>query len=87
MEKKSKVSNIYDGMKFVELQTVIGDRIRVALRDDLEPEERQIENEQTALILEGAKQMVNVGDLVLRTEKLAAQCHCLTDSVALEMVK
>ena len=84
---ENKASNAYDGMKCVELQKIIGERIRVALKDDLSPEERQIENEQSALVFEGAKQFINLGDLVLRTEKLAAQCHALTDSVALEMIK
>ena len=52
----------------------------------MSPEERQTENEQTALIVEIAKQMVNNGDLILRTEKLAAQSKCLNESFALKLV-
>lgn len=77
---------VYDGMKFVELQKILGERIKVCLRDDLTPEERQTENEQTALIWEGARQMTNVGDLVLRAEKLKAQCKTLEHSAAYEMI-
>lgn len=69
----------------MELQKVLGDRVEVTLKD-MSPEERQTENEQTALIVEIAKQMVNNGDLILRTEKLAAQSKCLSESYALKLV-
>lgn len=46
-----------------------------------------IENEQTNLILEAAKQMINNGDLILRTEKLAAQNKALEHSVAMTLIK
>ena len=72
-------------MTLMELQGVLGDRIKTTLRD-MEPEERQIENEETALIVEIAKQMINNGDLILRTEKLAAQCKSLEESFALKLV-
>lgn len=67
-------------MTLIELQKVLGDRIKVTLRDDMSPEERQIENEQSALIKSLAKQMINNGDLILRTEKLMAQNQSLKDS-------
>ena len=73
-------------MTLIELQKILGDRVTITLKE-MTPEERQTENEQSALVFEGAKQFINLGDLVLRTEKLAAQCHALTDSVALEMIK
>ena len=57
-------------MTLVELQKVMGDRIKATLRDDLSPEERQTENEQTALIIETAKQMINNADVILRAQKL-----------------
>lgn len=79
-------NEVYDGMKYVELQKILGERILKCLDESLTPEERQEENEQTALIWEGAKQMVNVGDLVLRTEKLKAQTKTLTHSAAYEMI-
>lgn len=67
-------------MTLIELQKVLGDRIKVTLRDDMSPEERQIENEQSALIKSLAKQMINNGDLILRTEKLMAQNKSLKNS-------
>lgn len=74
-------------MTLVELQKVLGERIEVTLQKDLTPEERQIENEQSALIMNIAKQMINNGDLILRTEKLMAQTKCLKNSIAMKLVK
>ena len=69
-----------DRMTLLELQQVLGDRIRVTLNDDLSPEERQIENEQSALIMNIGKQMINNADLILRYEKLQAQTKNLAES-------
>ena len=74
-------------MTLIRLQEVLGHRIEVTLRDNMTPEERMIENEQTNLILEAAKQMINNGDLILRTEKLAAQNKALEKSVAMTLIK
>lgn len=74
-------------MTLVELQKVLGDRINVTLRDDLSPEERQVENEQSHLIMTLAKQMINNGDLILRTEKLMAQNKSLEKSVIVSLIK
>ena len=73
-------------MTLIRLQEILGNRIEITLKD-MQPEERQIENEQTALILEAAKQMINNGDLILRTEKLAAQNKALKKSVAMQLIK
>ena len=73
-------------MTMVELQKVMGDRILVTLKENLTPEERQTENEQTALIIETAKQMINNGDLILRTEKLMAQTKSLTHSIVMDLI-
>jgi len=73
-------------MTLVELQKVLGDRIEVTLRKDMEPEERQMENEQSVIVLNLAKQMINNGDLILRTEKLMAQCRNITESFAMKLV-
>lgn len=73
-------------MTLIELQEVLGSRIEVTLRKDLTPEERQEENEQSALIVSIAKQMINNGDLILRTEKLSAQSKSLKESYALKLV-
>lgn len=74
-------------MTLVELQKVLGSRIEITLRDDLTVEQRQIENEQSALIMGLAKQMINNGDLILRTEKLMAQTKGLTKTIAMSLIK
>ena len=55
-------------MTLVEVQKILGDRIEVSLKDDKTPEERQQDNEQSALIMNLAKQMINNGDLILRSK-------------------
>lgn len=74
-------------MTLLELQDVLGQRIIVTLRKDLTPEERQIENEESQLIVNIAKQMINNGDLILRTEKLAAQTKALKKSAAMQLIR
>lgn len=74
-------------MTLVRLQEVLGERIEVTLKKDLTTEQRAVENEQTALIVETAKQMINNGDLILRTEKLAAQNRDLTTSAAMMLIR
>jgi hypothetical protein len=74
------------GMTLLDLQSVLGDRIKVTLRNDLSPEERQTENEQSVIITNLAKQMINNGDLILRTEKLAAQTKSLHSSVTMKLI-
>lgn len=73
-------------MTLIELQKVLGDRVEVCLRSDMSSEERQEENEQSALIVELAKQMINNEDLILRTEKLMAQTKSLKRSYAMDLI-
>lgn len=73
-------------MTLLELQDVLGSRIEVTLRTDLTPEEREMENEQSQIITGLAKQMINNGDLILRTEKLHAQSKNLKESVAMKLI-
>ena len=73
-------------MTLLELQNVLGDRIKVTLKDGLTTEERETENTQSALVCELAKQMINNGDLILRTEKLAAMNRSLEKSVAMQLI-
>lgn len=73
-------------MTLIELQKVLGDRVNVTLKEDLSPEERQTENEQSSLIVGLAKQMIQNGDLILRTEKLMAQTKSLKDSYAYKLI-
>ena len=74
-------------MTLLELQDILGERINVTLNPDLTEEERAIENAQSALIVGLAKQMINNGDLILRTEKLAAERKSLDNSVAMKLIK
>ena len=73
-------------MTLLKLQEILGERVDVTLDNSLSPEQRQIENEQTALVVELGKQMINNGDLILRTEKLMAQTKSLTRSYAMELI-
>lgn len=73
-------------MTLIELQAVLGERVKVSLQEDLSAEERQQENEQSALIVGLAKQMINNGDLILRTEKLMAQTKNLKESYAYKLI-
>ena len=73
-------------MTLLDLQGILGDRILVTLDDSLSAEEREIENEQSYLVANLAKQMINNGDLILRTEKLAAQTKSLKESMAMKLI-
>lgn len=75
------------GMTLLELQEILGDRINVTLKTDLTPEERQTENEQSALIMNIGKQMINNADLILRAEKMAAQTRQLDTSIVMGLIK
>ncbi len=68
-------------MTLVELHSIMGDRIKVTLKNDMTPEERSIENEQTKIIIGVAKQMINNGKLILEYEKALAQAKTLQKSV------
>ena len=86
-ERSNKMRNKYgEMMTLVDLQTILGTRVARTL-DDMEPEERQIENAQSALIAGLAKQMIQNGDLILRTEKLLSQNKSLTSSVAYTLIE
>lgn len=74
-------------MKLERLQNVLGERIELTLKEDKTPEQRAEDNEQSALIMNIAKQMINNGDLILRIEKLMAQTKGLQESVAYTLIK
>ena len=42
-----------------ELHDILGARIKMTLRDDLTPEQREIENEQSKIIMELGKQIID----------------------------
>lgn len=73
-------------MTLVEVQKVLGERIALTLKEDKTPEQRQEDNEQSALIMNIAKQMINNGDLILRIEKLAAQNRNLEKLVSYDLI-
>lgn len=60
-------------MTLLELQEVLGERIRIANDSSLPPDVRKKENEISQTIASLAKQMINNADVVLRTDKLAAE--------------
>ena len=74
-------------MTLLDLHKVLGDRIQMTLRDDLTPEQRQTENEQSALVMNIGKQMINTADVILRAEKLAAQTRQLDTSIIMGLIK
>lgn len=79
-------SKIQSPETLMQLQKVLAERIGVTLYDDMTPEERSIENEQSSLVIGMAKQMINNGDLILRAEKLAAQNKTLTESKIMKLI-
>lgn len=75
------VENIKDkDMAVMEIEQILGARIRIALDEKRTDEERQQDNEQSYLVLGMAKQFLNGADLVLRGDKLLAQNKALKES-------
>lgn len=60
-------------MTLIELQEILGERIRLATDENMSVEERKKEAEISQTISSLAKQMINNADVVLRTDKLAAE--------------
>lgn len=60
-------------MTLLELQKVLGERIKIANSKDVDAETRKTENETSQVIASLAKQMINNADVVLRAEKLVAE--------------
>lgn len=73
-------------MTLLELHNILGDRINVTLNDKLSPEQRETENEQSKIIVDIGKQMINNGKLILEYEKNLAQVKNLEHSVLKEMI-
>ena len=69
-----------------ELHDILGARIKMRLRDDLTPEQREIENEQSKIIMELGKQIINNADIIMRNETLKARNKSLTYSVMDELI-
>ena len=60
-------------MTLLELQKILGERIRIASDSELSLEDRKKENEISQTISSLAKQMINNADVVLRTDKLVSE--------------
>lgn len=60
-------------MTLLELQDILGERIRIANDSTLSVEERKAETDISQTISSLAKQMINNADVVLRTDKLVAE--------------
>lgn len=82
----ARLSEKRSGVTLVELHKVMGDRINVTLSDGLTQEQREIENEQTKIVIGVAKQMINNGKLILEYEKALAQTKTLEHSVLKDMI-
>lgn len=73
-------------MTLVELHNIMGERIEVTLDNTLTTEQREVENEQTKIIIGVSKQMINNGKLILEYEKNLAQVKNLEHSVLKDMI-
>ena len=60
-------------MTLMELQKILGERIRIVSNTETSMDERKKEAELSQTISSLAKQMINNADVVLRTEKLVAE--------------
>ena len=60
-------------MTLLELQEILGERIKIAIDPDLSVEKRREESEISQTLASLAKQMINNADIVLRTDKLVAE--------------
>ncbi len=74
-----------NNMTLVELQAILGERIRVATDGSLSKEQRKEETEISQTIASLAKQMINNADVVLRANKLTAESK-LKDTTIQRMV-
>lgn len=60
-------------MTLLELQEILGQRIKIAVDNTLSTAERMEEAEISRAVASLAKQMINNADIVLRTDKLTAE--------------
>ena len=79
MDKKMVVTHI-------ELQNILGETLNQVLRKDLSPEQREVVNEQSKVILGFANQMINNSNFMLNGEKHLASINNLEQSVVSELI-
>lgn len=73
-------------MNLLELQEILGERIKIAVDKNLPDEKRKMETDLSQTISSLAKQMINNADIVLRADKLVAEGK-LQDSNIVKLVK
>lgn len=76
----------YKGMSMMELQKVMGEKIRKLEDKNLSAEEREMAIEDGRVITSVAKQMINNGRFILDAEKLQAQIGTLNHSKANDLI-
>ena len=85
MRRKEEVMS-YKGMSMLELQKVMGDKIRKLEEKNLTAEEREIAIEDGRIVVSVAKQMINNGRFILDAEKLQAAIGTLNHSKANDLI-
>lgn len=68
-------------MKLLELQEILGQRIRIAIDPSIKAEEKKAEALISQTIASLAKQMINNADIVLRTNKLIADGKLVNSAI------
>lgn len=68
-------------MTLIELQEILGERIKIAMDKDLPLEQRAKEAEISQTISSLAKQMINNADVVLRSDKLVAEGKLINSNI------
>lgn len=69
-------------MTLIELQKILGDRIRIAIDKTMSQEERRKEAEISQTIASLAKQMINNADIVIRADRLRAEGKVQNDNIS-----
>ena len=69
-------------MTLLELQNILGERIKIATDENMKPQDRMKANEQSEIIARLAKQMINNADVILRTDKLIAEGKLKQSTIA-----
>lgn len=85
MRRKEEIMS-YKGMSMLELQKVMGEKIRKLEEENLTAEEREMAIEDGRIVVSVAKQMINNGRFILDAEKLQAAIGTLNHSKANDLI-
>ena len=69
-------------MTLIELQKILGDRIRIAIDKTMSQEERRKEAEISQTIASLAKQMINNAHIVIRPDRRRAEGKVQNDNIS-----